>query len=168
MAKGPRRGQPLPPTKQPDAKGRISVVRYGPKPAKAICERLARGDVWFKICNSEGMPSYTTLYAWIKKHPEFAEQVAQAREMFADACADKALITAEESAPSTVQCDRLRVGVLQWRAAKAAPRKYGSRAEEDGTGEQRLIVEIRRFERAERPDGTSYVREMLPDFGRRR
>jgi hypothetical protein len=123
--------------------------------------------MWYRICNTGGLPSYDSLYRWLRRYPDFAEAYAQAREMAADLRADRALAVAEDSTPATVTADRLRVSALQWRAAKGAPRRYGPKAGEedvvDEGGPRRLIIEVRRFERAVRPDGTAFTREILPD-----
>jgi hypothetical protein len=171
MAEGTskRRRSAAPAKKKVRRDGTVVCVRYSKKIAREICERLASGEVWFRICNTGHMPSYGTLYDWRRRHPEFAEAYAQAREMAADLMADKALAVAEAATAGTVSADRLHVSTLQWRAAKAAPRRYGARAgaeDEDGAenGEApRLIVEVRRFEKAQRPDGTFYTREIFPD-----
>jgi hypothetical protein len=147
------------------ADGTVTHARYSKKLTREICLRIAQGEIWHKICNTGHMPSYTTLYVWVRKYPDFAEDFAQAREMAADLRADKVLVVAEESTAATVQSDRLKVGALQWHAAKAAPKRYGSRAGEDVVQEglpRRLIIEVRRFETAYRPDGTAYTREILP------
>jgi hypothetical protein len=146
----------------------VSYVRYSKKVTRAICKRIARGDVWYRIANTDGLPSYDSLYTWLRKYPDFAADYAQAREMAADLRADKVLMVAEEATAETVQRDRLRVGALQWHAGKASPRKYGTKAGED-EGEpgaaRRLIIEVRHFEVAYREDGTAYTREILPDGG---
>jgi hypothetical protein len=147
----------------------VTHIRYCKAVTAKICERIAEGEVWFRICNQDGLPSYGTLYDWLRKHPDFAEAYAQAREMAADRRADQALIVAEESTPATVQSDRLLVNTLQWRAAKGAPKRYGARAEaaddEGARDAPRVIIEVRRFEKALRADGTVYAREILPGRG---
>jgi len=151
--------------KTPNADGSVTCARYSKKLTRAICLRIAGGEIWHKICNTDGMPSYATLYDWLRKYPDFAEDFAQAKEMAADLRADKVLVVAEEATAATVQRDRLRVAALQWHAGKAAPKRYGSRAGDDVEHEgepRRLIIEVRRFETAYRPDGTAYTREILP------
>jgi len=152
-----------PPSKTVRRDGTMSYVRYSRKITREICQRLAQGEVWQKICNTGRMPSYATLYTWLRKYPDFAADYAQAREMAADLRADKVLLVAEEATTATVQRDRLRVGALQWHAGKAAPRKYGARAGDDGAdegGARRLIIEVRHFEVAYREDGTAYTRQI--------
>ena len=159
-----KRAQVRPAGKTVRADGTVTHVRYSKKVTREICLRIAGGEVWHKICNTGRLPSYTTLYTWLRKYPDFAEDYAQAREMAADLRADQVLVVAEEATAATVQRDRLRVGALQWHAAKAAPKRYGSRAEvvEEGAP-RRLIIQVRHFEKAYRSDGTAYTREVLPD-----
>ena len=155
---------PLPAIKAVRADGTATLARYSKGLAAEICERIAAGEIWFKICNTGRLPSYTTLYQWLKRHPDFAEAYAQAKEMAADLRADKALAVAEGATAATVTADRLRVSTLQWHAGKAAPRRYGSRVgadvEEEGPPRE-LVIRVRRFERAWREDGSAYVREVF-------
>jgi hypothetical protein len=161
----PKRAQVRPAGKTVRADGTVTHARYSKKLTREICRRIAGGEVWHKICNTGRLPSYTTLYDWLRRYPDFAEDFAQAKEMAADLRADKVLMVAEESTAATVQSDRLRVGALQWHAGKAAPKRYGSKAGDDVAEEgapRRLIIEVRHFETAYRPDGTAYTREILP------
>ena len=165
MAGRPKtRASSAPASKTVREDGTVICARYGEEITREICERIAGGDSWFKIANTGNMPSYATLYDWQRKHPEFAEALAQAREMAADLRADKALAVAEAATAATVQADRLHVGTLQWRAAKGAPRRYGTRSDVHDDLEDaqppRLIIEVRRFEKVTRPDGSVYVREV--------
>ena len=85
--------------------GSVIYSRYTPKLADEICERIANGEIWFRICSTGRLPSYRALYQWIKRYPEFAEAYAQAREVAAHARFDKALVVAEDSTPATVQSE---------------------------------------------------------------
>ena len=172
----PRGTSSRPPQRRPANKvvrkdGTVVCARYSKDIADEICRRIAQGEIWFKICNTGRMPSYTLIYSWMRKYPEFAEAYAQAREMAADLRADKVLAVAEDTTPATVQADRLKVGALQWHAGKSAPRRYGARAgvrDDQDEGEARpprLIIEVRQFEKVRREDGTLYVREIMPDDG---
>jgi hypothetical protein len=155
MATTPRRRQPAPANKKP----RTSYVRYSPKLGQAICQRLAQGEVWARICEHEQMPAYATLYSWRDRYPEFAEALARAREMAADFFADRVMEVAEGATSATASGDRIRVGALQWRAAKAAPHLYGRKAE-DRVEPRKIIVTVRQFEKAVGPDGQTYLREI--------
>lgn len=159
MAKTPRRRAPAPAKKTPRT-GRIRIyVRYSPKIARQICERIASGEPWSKVCLDEAMPSYTSLYGWCDRHPEFAEELSRARVMAADLFADRVLEVAQAATSATASGDRLHVGALQWRAAKAAPHLYGRKAEER-VETRKIIVEVRKFEKVIGPDGQTYLREI--------
>lgn len=148
------------PAKKKLRKGRIRIyVRYSPKIAREICERIAEGGAWSAICKDERMPSYSTLYGWCERHPEFADALTRARLMAADRFADRVLEVADAATSATASGDRIRVGALQWRAAKAAPHLYGRKAE-DRVEQRKIIVEVRKFEKVIGPDGRTYLREI--------
>lgn len=167
MARKPRDWRRYAPaSKTVRADGTATLVRYSRAVCDEICRRIAGGEVWHRIANTGSLPAYETLYAWRRKHPEFAEALAQAREAAAELRADQALLAAEEATPATVQVDRLKVAAYQWRAAKSAPKLYGPKAgeEAEGGGEpRRMIIEIRRFEKVTNEDGKVVLREVFPE-----
>lgn len=57
--------------------GRPSL--YCQETADAILDRLANGESLIDICETEGMPTRTTIRDWRKKYPEFASAIARAR-----------------------------------------------------------------------------------------
>jgi hypothetical protein len=161
-----RCAQKPPRAKTPDKHGQVIIIRYGVAVATEICERLAKGESWSRIANTEGMPCYSALYAWQKRHPEFAEAVALAREMGADYCADRALEVAAASTKETVQQDRLFVQTLLKHAALKAPRRWGGKGEakeKDKPQKVEVVFRVRHFEKAIGPDGKAFVREILPE-----
>jgi hypothetical protein len=144
-------------------KGGGRSVKYSPEVVQDICERIARGEIWSRIGGSEGLPDYSTLYDWRDRHPEFAEAYARARAIAKQVCVDEVLAVAKDATRETVQQDRLHIGSLKWQVARAD----GIEAKESGwslSKNQRLVIEVRKFERAWRADGTPYVREIgAPD-----
>jgi hypothetical protein len=153
------------PKKTPDADGVSQMVRYSARATERICERLAKGEAWQNLCKEPGMPSYSVFYDWQRRHAEFAEAVAIARQIGADFKADKALEVASKATSATVQADRLHVGTLLKHAALTAPRRWGARAEAPESGREKVVLEIRvrRFERVVGPDGRAFVRELKPE-----
>ncbi|MBU1377204.1 MAG: hypothetical protein KKE02_09940 [Alphaproteobacteria bacterium] len=145
----------------------MSHIRYGQTVALKICERLARGESLFQMANTEGMPCCSSFYVWQRRHPEFAEAVAQAREAGADYLAGRALEVAAASTKDTVQQDRLFVQTLMKHAALKAPRTWGGKggsAKEAPKPQQvEVIFRVRHFEKAIGPDGKAFVREILPE-----
>ncbi|HEX7886468.1 MAG TPA: hypothetical protein VF474_10865 [Phenylobacterium sp.] len=152
-------------TKTPDDLGRVIHVRYGAGVASRICERLAQGEPWSRICNEDDMPSYSALYAWQKRYPAFAQLVAQARAQGADYCADKALAVAEAATRDTVQQDRLLVTTLMKRAALIAPGVWGGKDSRPNEKPQKVevVFYLRHFEKVIGPDGKAFVREIKPE-----
>lgn len=154
------------PRKKPPARAKAPQVRYGAAITAEICERLAKGEPWATICTFEGMPSYTTLYAWQDKDPAFAEAVARARLQGADACADEALSVARAATKETAPQARLLVSTLMRRAALISPKAWGGKAEKAArqTPERvEIVFRVRRFEKAIGPDGKAFVREIKPE-----
>jgi|GEM_PF-2454593 len=160
----------------PDAQGKVRAVKYGPKVVEKICARLTQGETWFDMCNTDGLPSYTTFYTWQEKHPEFAEAVFKARQQGADFCADEALRVAQAATRETVQQDRLLVTTLMRRAALIAPKAWGGKGEKGGAGASKdgaavtapaapleVVFRVRHFERVVGEDGRAFVRELLPE-----
>lgn len=156
--------KPRPPgarKKNPRAKN----VSYSLALTEAICLRLARGESWFSICATRGMPSYSAFYVWRRRYPEFAEAVAIAREAAAELRADEALAVAQATTPATVTADRLRVSTLLGRAALDAPHDWGGKPAPAARSSEtvEVVFRVRHFEKVVGPDGKAFVRELRPE-----
>ena len=57
---------------------------YNLDTAVEFCRRLAEGRALIRICEDEDMPVVSTIYHWLKRHPEFVALYANAREIQAD------------------------------------------------------------------------------------
>jgi hypothetical protein len=133
---------PVRPARKPVRKdGSVIHSRYTPELAEKICERIAGGEIWWRICSTDGLPSYRALYQWAGRYPEFAEALAQAREIAAHARFDKALVVAEDSVPATVQSDRLHVSTLLRHAEALGPDHYDPRRRRDMEAETTFVVQ---------------------------
>jgi hypothetical protein len=96
------------------------------------------------------MPAQSTVYEWLLRHPEFAENYTRAREEQADTLADEIIAIADES-PETVEVrdkegnvldvkidsgyvnyQRQRIEARKWTAMKLKPKKYGDRVAVEG------------------------------------
>ena len=75
---------------------------YNPQIAAIICERLANAESLLKICQDDDMPGYSTIYQWKDKHPEFAENLARAREDMADYISHQIIAIADEQSEDWV------------------------------------------------------------------
>jgi hypothetical protein len=93
----------------------------------AICVRIADGESLRAICEDDDMPERCTVFAWINRHPEFADQYARAREMSAEADADDVGHYARKAADGEIEPAAARAAIdgLKWSAGKRKPKKYG-------------------------------------------
>ena len=133
--------------------------------ADIICERLASGEPLTDICKDDDMPSYVTVYKWVKVVPTFANEYAHARKLQADTFFDKIVhvantpfigqkkktttthngVTVEVSEGDMVDHRRLQVDALKWAAGKMRPKKYGDRAgsaDADESGRNEVNIRV--------------------------
>jgi hypothetical protein len=92
-----------------------------------FCKLLAIGNTLRSLCATDRFPTATTIYDWLEKFPEFAEQYARARSQQADHYAE--MIIDEAFGASDASIGRLRMDALKWAASKIAPKKYGDKIE---------------------------------------
>ena len=71
-------------------------IEYNPLVLDLICQKIMEGKGITEICKESGMPSYTTLCAWRRSHPEVDVALARARKDRAEALRDKILLKAEK------------------------------------------------------------------------
>ena len=57
----------------------------------ALIEHVSEGKTIRAFCRQEGMPCYGTIYSWRLKDEKFAERLARARDIGADAIAEEIL-----------------------------------------------------------------------------
>lgn len=100
--------------------------------ADKICEAIIEGSALYKICEQEGYPGERTVYQWLDRHPDFAQQYARARELQQDREADKIVVIADEATDPNKA--RLQIDARKWRASKLAPKKYGERIDLNHSG----------------------------------
>lgn len=131
--------------------------------ADKICELICEGKPLKPICRMEGMPTWRTVYNWIRDVPEFAAAMEEARRLGARAIAEEALeiadtpiegveITVDDEGKETVKrADMLGHRKLQIETrlkllAKWHPREYGDRVTQEHVGEGGgpVVTEIRR------------------------
>jgi len=138
--------KPVAPQKNPVG----APTTYNAHLATVICIRIAEGESLRQILRDEGMPAQSTVYEWLLRHPEFAENYTRAREEQADTLADEIIAIADES-PETVEVrdkegnvldvkidsgyvnyQRQRIEARKWTAMKLKPKKYGDRVAVEG------------------------------------
>jgi hypothetical protein len=125
--------------KAPKANGRPSV--YTPELASLILARMAAGDTLRTICESDGMPSPSTIKQWAidDKPAGFSDRYARAREFQADAIAEEALEIADRAPVEDAAKTRIRVDARKWLASKLNPAKFGDRTRLEGADGKPLI-----------------------------
>jgi hypothetical protein len=106
---------------------------YSPELADAICQRLIEGESLRAICRDDGMPSASTLFAWLDKNEDFRSRYARARDIQAELGFDSIQEVAEDIA-GDVQRDKLRIETMRWRLSKLLPKKYGDKIEQTHQG----------------------------------
>jgi DNA primase len=149
---------------KPKAKGNVAAPAKTPKrtPRRVFDQKVA--DI-ICICLSEGMslrkilkadtqgllPAQSTVYEWLLRYPEFAEQYTRAREEQADTLADEIIDIADEQPEIVVVTDKTtgaviehkldgaflqwqknRIEARKWTAMKLKPKKYGERVALEG------------------------------------
>lgn len=124
---------------------------YSQELVDRICAELALGRSLRSVCADDEMPSMTSVFNWLRIHPEFLEQYTRAKEESADALTDEMLDIADDatndwmerknSDGSThevvdgdhIQRSRLRIETRKWIASKLKPKKYGEKLEHSGS-----------------------------------
>ena len=124
---------------------------YTEEKATILCARLSQGISLRTVCKGDDMPSAVTVFAWMRKYPEFLKQYEQAKQESADAMAEDCLDIADnqvevplivEGVPMVVDGKmvmvkdstgvahaKLRVDTRKWLMAKMKPKKYGEKLE---------------------------------------
>lgn len=119
--------------------------------ADKICERLVGGESLRAICRDADMPNASTVFVWLSKFPQFAEQYTRAREAQAEAIFDELFDIADDGSNDWMQIEtekgrikevvnhehvtrsRLRFDARRWALARMSPKKYGERITQELT-----------------------------------
>jgi hypothetical protein len=113
---------------------------YTDEIATKICQLIVDGQSLRKICQSDDMPSATTVHKWLCNHSKFAEQYARARIDQADTLADE-MVHIADTEPDANRA-RVRIDARKWVASKLKPKKYGERLDLNVTPNQMTEDEI--------------------------
>lgn len=92
------------------------MAEYGPETRKSICELLADGQSLSSICRIDGMPAWSTVYAWLDDEQDFSEQVTRAREAGYQVRADQAIKDAKDAKDAAL--GRLAFDAERWYLGK--------------------------------------------------
>jgi transposase-like protein len=95
---------------------------FQPALVAEIANRVRMGATLARIGREPGMPCSTTLYAWRRRHPGFAEALAEAREDRLDVLRDEMLAILEAETPATRAAGRRRIANLGQRLDRLSRR----------------------------------------------
>jgi len=132
-------------------------ITFDAEMAEEICERIATSDLGLeqvlaeRIAENKPSVSSTTIYKWLRLHPEFAEQSARARKMQAELLHDRAQQVAQtpligkvvrddrkngrtETISDNVERSKLIVQTLLKRAGQLDAKKYGDKIQAEVSG----------------------------------
>lgn len=98
-----------------------------------ICERIAAGQSLRFICESEHLPTTTTIKRWLKDNEAFRSQYAQAREDQAEYYADVIVEISDSEKDAAVA--RVRIDARKWVASKLLPKVYGDKQQIEHSGQ---------------------------------
>jgi hypothetical protein len=122
-----------------------------------ICDLIARKQTLNQICQLPNMPSHETVRQWLLNDSELAANYACARELRADARADRideitAMIINGELDP---QAAKVVIDAEKWLAGKEMPKRYGDKVTQEVTGKDGGAIQTE-----------SRVQIYIPDNGR--
>lgn len=146
----PKKRKPAKKAAAKKPRGRPS--KFTPALAKEICARLSVAEPLTVICQSEHMPHDDTVRLWQKSRPEFAQDIARAREAGWDKLAKECLEIADATENDTVMVgagehereaantewisrSKLRVETRLKLLAKWDPKRYGEKIQQEHSGE---------------------------------
>ena len=103
-------------------------TKYTKERAAEICGKIVAGKSLRSICEASSMPSASTVFLWLSKHPEFSEQYAHAKDQSAESDADLIDEIVEKVLDNRISPERARVAgdLIKWSAGKKKPKKYGN------------------------------------------
>ena len=104
---------------------------YNEELAAKICSRIACGESLRKICQEDQMPSASSVFLWLTKHPSFSENYAKAQQERSEAMYEEMLDIGDDVMPDPAEVAkaRLRVDTRKWALARMNPKKYGDKLE---------------------------------------
>lgn len=105
-------------------RGRRGASRglYTPEIARQVCERIAAGAALSDIRDDPRLPHDSTIRAWARTRPDFAERLDGARDFRAWMIEDQIADIAATATPATVKAAERRIGRLRTRLRATAPK----------------------------------------------
>ena len=102
---------------------------YSAEVVDLICERIAVDGVALRqICQDRSMPARSTLFVWLRRHPEFAREYTFAKWLqwhwMVDEMVDIADGRAGDCNPENFRLAKRQIAALQSRISKLKPKRY--------------------------------------------
>ncbi len=107
-----------------------------------ICEELILGNSLRTVCKEENMPSFQTVFTWLRKYPDFLEHYTRATQERSESMVEDILDIADDGTNDwmevnkrtvvdneAVQRSKLRVDTRKWIMSKMIPKKYGDKVD---------------------------------------
>lgn len=115
---------------------------YSAALADAFCLLIAQGFTVREACEPEEAPAKSTIFVWLYKHPEFADQYARALKARTAAMAEEIIEIADNAQPfmGKVDKEKLQVDARKWHMSKMLPKVYGDAHTIKGDPENPLQV----------------------------
>jgi hypothetical protein len=111
----------------------LREVQLSPMVIDLLCEKIAHGMGLTEACQESGMPSYTAVNGWRRKHAWVEEALTRAREDRAESLRDRAMKLARDTeADDPFDNAKLQVDTIKWAAAVDSSR-YSPRAKIEAT-----------------------------------
>jgi hypothetical protein len=109
-------------------------IEYSEEIVASICAEIASGKSLRKVCEMDGMPSRAAFHLWMNQHSHVFDQYTRARELRADARADRIddLTDKVESGQLDPNAARVIIDAEKWQAGKENSKRYGDRINVDG------------------------------------
>ena len=92
-----------------------------PDVAENIIQKLVNGKPLVQICQDPKSPSLSTIYKWMKKNPDFAKQLTEARKIAAWSYVDQAIMDLDTASTKDIMIVREKVQMARWMASKLLP-----------------------------------------------
>ena len=97
---------------------------YSPEVADLIWDRLLDDVSLRQICQDPNMPARSTLFVWLRRHPEFAQEYRSAKWFQCHCLADDIVDIADDCNLENFRLAKRRIAALASRLSKLKPKKY--------------------------------------------
>lgn len=112
--------------------------KYSKKLAEQICVAIAGGLSLRTVCKQPGMPHRVTVLRWLasESHADFAKAYGVAYTAQADAIEEDMADIETKLMKGRMDPQRAKVALasMQWRAERRAPKKFGTKIQQEITG----------------------------------